>query len=81
MTLCLVQALSYMASRGHPYGIISTYYTTWVLKADGKGTVWVSPGINYMTNGNRSGDVTVLEVCTLKPCVVLLRCMSEALTC
>ena len=82
MKLCLVQALSYMASRGHPYGIISTYFTTWVLKADGKGTVWVSPAINYMTNGNCSGEVTVPEVCTLKkPVYVLLTRVSEACTC
>lgn len=69
--LCLLQVLSYMSIRGHPYGIITTYFTTWVVKSDGRGTLWVSPGIDYMTNGNNNSEVTVTKVRMLDLLVVL----------
>lgn len=51
-----------MSRRGHRLGLISTFYTTWVVKADGKGTVWVSPGIPHSADANETGEVTVTQV-------------------
>ena len=34
-----------MAKRGDEYSLTSTFFTTWVLKADRKGKLWISAGI------------------------------------
>ena len=50
-----------MAKRGHRYGVISTFFTTWVLKADGKGKIWISDGIANNAIGSET-QVSVSQV-------------------
>lgn len=61
--LCFLQELGYMSRRGHEFGVISTYFTTWVLKTDGKGILWISPGIDRAADASNSTEVTVTQVC------------------
>lgn len=50
-----------MAAWGHEYGLISTFFTTWVLRTDGKGKVWISEGIANSAVGSES-QVSVTQV-------------------
>ena len=63
-----------MSRRGHWLGLISTFHTTWVVKADGSGKVWVSPGIPNTANANETGEVTATQVGALQhiACPVLI---------
>ncbi len=57
-----MQEYDYMAERGHRYGVISTFFTTWVLKADGKGKMWISDAIANTATGSET-QVSVSQVC------------------
>ena len=50
-----------MSRRGHKAGIISSYHTTWLLKTDGKGCVWISDPIAYDCAGTQD-RASVTEV-------------------
>ena len=50
-----------MSRRGHLYGMISTYHHSWFLKADGKGTLWVSDAVGADAFGDAE-HVSVTEV-------------------
>ena len=51
-----------MAKRGHACGVVSTFFTTWVLKTDGRGTLWVSDGIAHSATGSDT-QASVTQVC------------------
>ncbi len=65
-TFSCVQELGYMSRRGHTTGIISTYYNTWLLKTDRKGTLWVTDAIPFDATGTDT-EPSVTEVCHI-PC-------------
>lgn len=62
-----------MAKRGHEFGLISTFFTTWVLKTNGAGKVWISDGIASTAAGCDT-QVSVLQVCPPASCQLCLWC-------
>ncbi len=58
-----LQELGYMSRRGHPFGMVSTWETTWVFKTDKRGLLLISDGIPWNTRGDDS-CVSVTEVCS-----------------
>ena len=64
-----------MAGRGHAFGLISTYLTTWVLKTNGEGQLWISAGIPHSAVGSDK-QVSVTQVCALAHCALMLFCFN-----
>lgn len=63
-----------MAPRGHSWGALTNYYTTWLMYADKRGGLFVSKAIPHSQDGDTADDVSVTQVgCTcLWPLVLRL---------
>lgn len=62
-----------MASRGHLYGMATTYLQSWAFKADGTGNVWILEPLLYDAISSEGG-VSVVEV-NLQSQAVSLACL------
>ena len=69
----MLQLYTYMALRGHLYGMATTYFQSWAFKADGIGNVWISETILYDAIFSE-GRVSVVEV-NLQSQAVSLACL------
>lgn len=74
--LSMLQVLGFMARRGHRFAVMSTYHSTWVLKTDGTGSVWVSDAIEYAAP-TVNLEVSVTQVCasSISSAILLISCL------